>query len=436
MTISFSVENFRSIKNKETFTLIPDSSKNKSDNLFSVELKDHTKIQLLKTAVIYGANGSGKSNFIKSFFALRWFVTHSMDFKVGKDINCYEPFELDEDTLLSPSTFEHHFILNKVKYRYEVAFNKNRVLLETLDFYPLGKPANLFSRVDKDINAEYVEVVLGKRLVDKRIQKKVFVNQLYLSKFGSDIPHDHLTQVYKYFAALEIRNVLDKRDINKLSREISEKIANSKNEKFNKRLSKLVRIADTKIDSLFAKELGEEEFNLPEVLSESVKREFIKQNKLRTFARHKRYKNGIVVGHSDFDLNKKESKGTIVLFALGGIVLDALEKGGTVIFDELDNSLHPKLCKFLIRLFNNPVSNPLNAQLIFATHEVTLLDKDVFRKDQIWFAEKDKLGVSEIFCANQVEGLREDTNFELWYRTGKFGGNPKIKEIEFIFGND
>ena len=128
-----------------------------------------------------------------------------------------------------------------------------------------------------------------------------------------------------------------------------------------------------------------------------------------------------------------EKNSEIKIFALGGIVLEALENGGVIIFDELDNSLHPKLCKFLIRLFNNPISNKTNAQLIFATHEVTLLDKDVFRKDQIWFTEKDRYGNTELFSAKDVEGLRDNTNFELWYRTGKFGGNPKIKEVEFIF---
>ena len=73
------------------------------------------------------------------------------------------------------------------------------------------------------------------------------------------------------------------------------------------------------------------------------------------------------------------------------------------------------------------------AQLVFATHEVTLLDKDLFRKDQIWFAQKDKYGVSDLFCANEFAGVRDSTNFELWYRTGKFGGNPNIKEVEFIY---
>ena len=161
----------------------------------------------------------------------------------------------------------------------------------------------------------------------------------------------------------------------------------------------------------------------------------MKENKLRTFARHKVYSNNEVVDVVDFDFATKESVGTRVLFALGGIILEALEKGGVVFFDELDNSLHPKLIKFLVRLFNNPITNKKGAQLVFATHEVTLLDKNTFRKDQIWFSQKSKYGCSELYCAKEIEGLRDDTNFELWYRTGKFGGNPKIKEVEFIFEN-
>lgn len=113
-----------------------------------------------------------------------------------------------------------------------------------------------------------------------------------------------------------------------------------------------------------------------------------------------------------------------------------LEQGGVLFFDELDNSLHPKLSKFLVRLFNNPVSNTKNAQLVVATHEVTLLDKEVFRKDQIWFCEKDKYGVTEIFSAKDFDGVRDDTPFDKWYMNGKFGGQPKIKELEFIFDND
>ena len=435
MIINFSVKNFRSLKDENLFTMRSDSSTIKSDNTFSVKLKDNNEIKLLKTSVIYGANGSGKSNFIKSLYALKWLITNSMDFKVGDDINCYEPFELDVNTKNESVFYSITFILDKIKYNYQIGFKNNYIVSEILDYYPKGTSANLFKRFSrKNKNKiDFVEVVFGKSLIDKRISKKVFDNQLYLSKFGSDTPHEQLTKIYKYFQNLEVWNALDSGDVNQLSKEISKKIANPSNNKFNIRLSKLIRIADTKIEKLSAKELKKNEFNLPDEIPDEIKNRFFEDNKLRTFATHKLYDDKKEVGFTEFDLNKKESRGTKVLFALGGIILEALENGGVVVFDELDNSLHPKLCKFLIRLFNNSISNPHNAQLIFATHEVTLLDKDVFRKDQIWFTEKNKYGETELFSARDVEGLRDNTNFELWYRTGKFGGNPKIKEVEFIF---
>jgi hypothetical protein len=437
MIIEFYVENFRSFKNRETFSLIPDSGKSKLDNIFNLDLKEGNSIRLLKSAVVYGANGSGKSNFVKSIYALKWLVVKSANFSVGSDIRCYEPYELDVDTQDKPCKLGLTFIMDHTRYKYEIEYLEEEILSEKLDIYESNQPSNLFERkLDDGEHEDYVEVKLGRSLVDKKIAKKVFKNQLYLSRFGSEIPHDHLTKVFKYFANLEIWNALDKRDVNRLSNEISKKISKEENSKFSARLSKLVRIADIKIESLHAKELDEEHFSFPEEIPDDVKNKFIKENKIRTFATHKLFENDKEIGTVDFDLNVKESRGTKVLFALGGIILDALEDGGIVLFDELDNSLHPKLCKFLIRLFNNPVSNPNNAQLIFATHEVTLLDKDTFRKDQIWFTEKDKFGTTELFSAKDVEGLRDDTNFELWYRTGKFGGNPKIKEVEFIFGNE
>jgi AAA15 family ATPase/GTPase len=440
MIIDFSIKNFRSFKDEESFSLVSDSGKSKTDNTFEVELINGNKLQLLKTAVIYGANGSGKTNVIRSIYALKWFVTHSMDFKVDKPIPCYEPYELDVDTINEPTETKVSFILAKTKYIYTIKYNQNSIIYESLIFYPTIKPATLFERkLDSESSKpDFIEVSLGQKLVDKKIPKKVFKNQLYLSKFGSDTPHEQLTEVYKYFANLEIWNALEERNIHELRNEISNKISKKENVKFREKLSDLLKVADIKIESIFAKELKKEDlFNLSdEKIPDSIKEKIFEQYRLKTFAIHKLYKGNKEEGFKEFDLEEKESRGTNVLFALGGILLKALETGGTVFFDELDNSLHPKLSRFLIRLFNNPISNPLNAQLIFATHDVTFLDKDIFRKDQIWFTEKNKFGSSELYSAKHVEGLREDTNFELWYRTGKFGGSPKIKELKFIFGDE
>lgn len=433
MIIDFKVSNFRSLKNEVDFTLKADSLKSKSDNTFTVDLVNDVNINLLKTAVIYGANASGKSNFIKAFLAFVWLVRNSSKFEIDlKKINCYEPFELDVNYENAPSIFKMDFILNNVKYHYSISYIKNEIIEEILDSAPKGQMANLYTR-KKTEDLEYDIIDFGKNLTDRKIPKKIFKNQLYISKFGVDYPHEQLTKVYQYFANINVWNAADKFTISDLSKEISELISQSENTNLKNRLSKLIRISDTKIEEIDSKELNREDFQITDQLPKEIVDKFYESNKIRTFSYHKQYDNERFVKLKEFDFNKKESTGTKVLFALGGKILQALESGGIVVFDELDNSLHPKLCKFLIRLFNSKISNPKNAQLIFATHEVTLLDKDVFRKDQIWFAEKNKYGVTDIFCANEFEGLRDDTNFELWYRTGKFGGNPKIKEVEFIY---
>jgi AAA15 family ATPase/GTPase len=433
MIIDFQVSNFRSLRDTMEFTLRAGSFGSKIDNTFNVNFVNDVSISLLKTAVIYGANASGKSNFIKAFLAFVWLVRNSAKFEIEhKKINCYEPFELDVNYEDGPISFKIVFVLNEIKYSYQIAYNKTRILSEVLDFAPKGQMSNLYER-KTDPNSDFDLVTFGKNLSDKKVPKKIFKNQLYISKFGVDFPHEQLTNVYKYFININVWNAADKFTINDLSKEISEIISQPENINLKNRLSKLIRVSDTRIEEINSKELKRDEFRLPDELPIEIVDKFYESNKIRTFSYHKMYDNKKEVGIKEFDFNKKESTGTKVLFSLGGKILQALENGGIVIFDELDNSLHPKLCKFLIRLFHSKISNPKNAQLIFATHEVTLLDQDVFRKDQIWFAQKDKYGASEIFCANEFEGVRDNTNFELWYRTGKFGGNPKIKEIEFIY---
>ncbi len=433
MIIDFSFSNFKSFKDRAAFTLRAADSKAKIDNIFAYEVVGEKSLSLVKTAVLYGANASGKSNFIKAFLAFTWLIKNSSNFKLDKNkINCYEPFELDIRSETAPICFKISFALASIKYEYELCFDKKNIVLEKLNFYPKGQISNIFER--KVSNKEDYDLIdLGKELTDKKLPKKIFKNQLYLSKFGSDTPHDQITPIYKYLTNINVWNAYDKLSLSDLSNEVSKLIADPENERLKNKLSKLIKISDTRIEDIASKELKKGDFNLPEEIPEEIVNKFYETNKIRTFSYHRLYDGEKEIGIKEFDFNLKESVGTKVLFALGGKILQTLENGGVIVFDELDNSLHPKLVKFLVRLFNSKVSNPKNAQLIFATHEVTLLDKDVFRKDQIWFAQKNKFGQSELYSAADFEGVADDTNFELWYRTGKFGGNPKIKEIEFIY---
>jgi len=208
------------------------------------------------------------------------------------------------------------------------------------------------------------------------------------------------------------------------------------NKKFVQRLEKLLKIADTGVAGIDLKSAKREELVFPEFISEVEKEKAIKRYSDRPFTKHPYFNDKQQQGKM-FELPlEHNSTGTQTLFTLGGLLLIALQQGGVILYDEFDNSLHPKLCRFLIRLFHNPLTNPKNAQLVFATHEVSLLDKAIFRKDQIWFAEKDKYGQSTLFSAQDFEGVRDDTPFDKWYMAGKFGGYPKIKELNFIFDNE
>ena len=433
--LEFTIQNYRSIKTQETFSLLAEAGKSKSDNVFEapVRKKESTApLRLLKSAVFYGANASGKSNFIKAMTTLKWLATRSNSLHVEDPIKVYAPFRLDTETAEAPTLFSIVFLIETIKYEYTISFTEVAILEETLSFYPVGKRTNLFKRVVTEA-ADFTSVTFGAQLDKKGLPINVFNNQAYLSKFGSDVPHQQLTTVYKFFDNLEIWNALDNLDVARLCREVSKTIANGKDEALRLRLSQLIRVADTRIEEVRAIELQEEDFQLPSSLPPNIQAEIIKQNSLRTVAVHNRYEGEQLKDTVEFDLLKEESQGTKVLFALGGIIIEILNEGGILFFDELDNSLHPKLCKFIMELFKNPASNPKGAQLIFATHEASLLDRASIRKDQIWFVEKDRYGSTTFYAASDIEEVREDTNFENWYRIGKFGAVPNIKKMNFLF---
>ena len=436
MVLEFSVRNFRSIRDQIVFSLQAESGQTKADNTFEVTLPNNQERKLLKSAVIYGANASGKTNFIRALFALISYIKQSTNFSADQPIRYYDPFLFATETEQAPTEFTIDFLLPEgdiyIRYRYHLVFNREEVILEELDYFPKGQPHNLYTRNnDSSAGSEAIHTArLSKSLGYKEIP--IFRNQLLLSKFGKDIPHELLSNVYLYFNTIEVWNALDITRISSLRNEIAEELFLPENASLLARINKLIQIADTKIQSITVREPEKIDGDNPERYVRGTPRPGWQRDQV--FAQHAVYSGEKQVSSKSLSLSE-ESAGTNVLFALGGIILKRLAQGGVLFFDELDNSLHPKLSKFLVRLFNNPISNPRNAQLVVATHEVTLLDKEVFRKDQIWFAEKDERGATDIFSVKDFEGVRDDTPFDKWYMNGKFGGQPKLKEIEFIFSH-
>ncbi len=421
MVIEFSIKNYRSIKDRQTFSFEAEATKSKPDNVFEVSLANGKTIRLLKSAVIYGANASGKSNVIKSFWALGSVISHGFYGGAGRRIGDYEPFLFSPTSKNEPVELSLTFILKSIKYKYEIAFTADEVVSETLDYYPKGQQYSLIKRSKLGSTSEIIHKArLGKNVGNKEID--VFKNQFALSKFGKDIPNELLTNAFLYFRTLRVAGLWTKHLTDEEVTHGKFIVPSESNMAVSQKLERLIKFADTKLSGL-----GWED-------SEIQYDEFDSQKIMLVKGRHPVYDNGQIVGEVKLPFSQ-ESEGTNTLFDLGRIILSVLENGGVLIYDELDNSLHPKVVKMLIQLFHNPVTNPKNAQLLFATHETTLLDKDLFRTDQIWFTEKNKQGETELFSAQDFDGVREDTPFDKWYLAGKFGGIPNIEDINTIFNH-
>lgn len=423
MLIEFSVSNFRSIKEEQTLSMIADSSTRKNDNTFLPI--EGNKLRLLNSAAIYGANASGKSNILKALNTLLSYI-HALNIDVDENIPYYEPFELDESCLSQPSSFKLSFIIEGIMYDYQIAFDSREVHHEQLDFYPKKRKSNLFSRTKN-------EVKRGDSFKDKRLfSTKALTKYPYLSKVARE-EHEQMQKIYEYLKTYAFFAANDTHMRSSLVHHVNRFL--QEDQKLKIKLNKLIKIADTHIERVNFEEKNVE-FEFPDEVPEEIKNLIISDNKYELFAVHKTFRNGVLESETQFPFFQKESMGTITLYALGTLILFILNRGDILVIDELDNSLHPKLCKFLIKLFHHPLTNPLNAQLIFASHETTLLDRDLFRKDQIWFTEKNKYGETQLFSAQDFDKVKGDEPFDKWYMQGKFGGQPNIKEVEFIYGDD
>lgn len=436
MIVSFTIKNFRSFKEETVFSLEASGSKGKLDNIAEIKTKNGKKFRLLKTAVIYGANASGKSNVIRAYWSFRQLIAASFRYDVNDEIILAEPFELSPETESEPTEFTLNFIAwDKQQYIYFIAISKiEGIIEETLKYYPEKTQKLIYRRRGRKILSKNPDFFKGKNDVESINPKRLFLSELGNS---GDVFWEELRNYF--IVGSSVLNSSATGTVLRMT-ENAKRIFES-NEAgaiaIKNKVIKLVQLSDLGIKGL---ELVEEEQVLkPDNNALNEQDETYsgirKQKRFKTY--HDVYNNNNIIGKKQFDLIKQGSTGTFALVGLSTEILLSLSlpHGRPIWIDEIDNSLHPYLCRFLISLFNHPKSNPYNAQLIFATHETTLLDRNNFRKDQIWITSKDKFGCTKLYSVYDldVEGLRDDIPFDKWYMSGKFGGLPKIKELDFIF---
>jgi AAA15 family ATPase/GTPase len=422
MILEFTISNFRSIKDTTVFSLIAESSKAKANNITAHRLATDD-VRLLNSAVIYGPNGSGKSNVLRAFYNLLHFIKNN-ESKAGQEIDFYDPFLFDLDTDTKQVSFNLNFIgPENVKYSYIIEFNKRDVTKEELSYFPKGKETSLFKRTSEGSSQELTHIgKLGSSLGNKEV--KVFHNRLILAKFGEeDASEELLTKIFVHFDKYEVVNSHSHLNSPRLKNEILQLFADDTI--FNQKLNDLIQRSDLKIKKVEVEPNNPNDFKFRDKIPEDLKRILLEQSKHRLFGVHDLFQGNMKVSERLLPF-KDESKGTNSLFLLGGKILSVLNTGGCLFVDELETSFHPDLSRTLVELFHSTATNPLGAQLVFTTHDVTLLSRSLFRKDQIWFTEKNDTGATELFSAQDFKEAREDTPFDRWYMAGKFGALPFI----------
>ncbi len=417
MLLQFTLGNYKSIKDPTTLNMIAVNpiKEFSSENIINVD-----RYSFLKSAVIYGANASGKSNLLDGLNFIRWFVINSSKESQIDDEIEVEPFLLNKAVSKEPSSFELSFLINNAKYRYGVELNNEQVISEYLLKSTKIKENPLFIR-DADGIEVFKEFKEGKGLEDKTRNNALFLS--VVSQFNGQISGE----IIKWFKSYNVISGLRDHRYEGFTASLF------KDEKLKKQIVDLITQADLGISEIEVNDFLISKDTLPDDMPDELKKTILKENEgsvgynIDTF--HKVYDdNDQESGIAKFDFDDQESEGTKKFFRLAGPILDTLQKGKILVIDELDARLHPLLTRQIVRLFNSQKFNSKGAQLIFATHDTNLLSACTFRRDQIWFAEKDHFGSTEVYSlADYIlpKGkVRKDASFEKDYMQGKYGAIP------------
>ncbi|MFT7413054.1 MAG: AAA15 family ATPase/GTPase [Paraglaciecola sp.] len=421
MIIEFAVENFRSIKSRQVFNMVRSKTAGLEVNSFDPSIDGVTP--LLCSSAIYGANAAGKSNFIKALDAMQDIVLDSAkNTQRGNSLPVIH-HKLCETTIDQPTEFEVIFVSAGVKYQYGFSATKDRVMEEWLYAFPKSRPQRWFIREYDKENQEYVwdfsSLFTGKKQVWKDATKG---NSLFLST-AIMLNNDQLKPVYDWFA-----ETLKVTGIGGWSGSYTAEYC-TEDTKQKKSVLKFLNSVDLDISDLSLETKKFDTSSFPENMPKEMKEKIIEDFKDKEYVDIKTVHETLQGNKVLFDL-EEESDGTRKLFSFAGPWLDALQNGLVLFIDELHDNLHPNIVKFLVSVFHCKKSNPNNAQLIFTTHESSILDQDIFRRDQIWFCKKEKDQSSNFYPLTDFSPRKGTENLEKSYLAGRYGALPVTSFFE------
>lgn len=423
MIQEFSVSNFRSIKETQTISFLPNKRiSNSSDEFLLIRVNE--KVSLLKLGVLYGYNASGKSNIIKAFSTLSSLVLNGKETK--QPIYEYDPFLLDEDYCAKPSVFHLIFFIEGIQYSYHLEFTAKAISKEILCGSPNGHKVTYFSRSFDDYNGTS-KVSFSKEcglngndrlLLVGNTLNNLTVLYAYQKTNVSFLVFD---KIIDFFSTYMMQNVMPRDNLflwgtQKL---FSDYASISFYEK-------LMNKADFQISNVEIREnpISAIDKAIDQVIAKSMPQEY--QKMLRA-EKDQKVKN-LLFGHKTVSGNtlmfeyEKESSGTTRYFGLAAILKELIDYNHFICIDELETSLHPELVMFFLTMF---LMNTSSSQMFISTHIQEIMDADYMRSDMVWFCEKNEQGASEYYQLQDF-GLHKNIKAINYYKAGRLGAFPDL----------
>lgn len=409
MLIYFKAANYKSIKDPIVINFEATSiSEHQESNVL-----ERDKVKLLKTVLLYGANASGKSNILDAFVTYRALILSSTSHH-STTLLPIQPFKLNTETVKMPVSFESEFMIKDKRYRYGFEAYIGLIKSEWLLEVKATTESPIYLRIGQDFQVNY------KRFKNSEgLQNKCNENALFLSvgdQWNVPLAKEIYRWFYEMFTVHGLHDANYKSWTNKLF-EIQE---------YKIMINKLIKHADLGIKSVNVVKSEEGQLAWPaESTSESEP-----DKKNRVFALHNVYNNeGEIAGETSFDMLTHESEGTKKFYNIIGAILSAIKEGRLVVIDEIDARFHTLLTKAIMGLFNSETVKS-GAQLLAASHDISVVDPELLRRDQTYIVEKDNFAATRVVNLVEYKTVRKDTPFGKNYLEGKYGGIPFIENLE------
>ena len=416
MLIEFAVANFRSIKEESRLSLVAGRDKEHQDThvMMYTSVEGARAIPLLRSAVVYGANASGKTNLLRGLKTMHDIVLSSREL----DELPVTPFVFDAECGTRPSSFEVTCVVDGVRYQYGFSATRKEVVEEWLYAWPSGRMQVWFERNGGTTSGSTSWKFGGKLMGDREVWKRATRNRALFLSTAVSLNSRQLRPLFDWFhKRLHVAGV-------------GGWAPNFSMEYYKKNgqdaIIDFLTTADLAVSGM---RILEEDItsdmlprDLPSELKRRISEEFSGSKLVEVYLQHRPAEGT----PAELDIDE-ESHGTQKMFALAGPWLDSLRQGNVIVFDELHDNLHPELVRFLVMRFHDPTENRHGAQLIFTTHDTSILSRDVFRRDQIWLCGRDERLETSLVPLSDFRKSRNDEDLERAYLGGRFGALPYIR---------